>query len=674
MTKRLLFVRRAVLSSLILVGLVLSGVGSSPAVAGGLIAQQSPVEVEVSAGLDGLVEATEPVEVAVQLTAEVLFTGWVEISAGASDVVATVEVPAGSTKTYRIVAPPPASSDLRLIVRVFDDAGDRPLVVERLRLRSPDVDRVVVGVLGMDPPAALGRTLTAIGDVQLESIRVDEATASIDVLDYLVAGDSELPEVVTPWLVGGGRLIGPPGVGDSLGIALEPIGRFPQTDIDWFRAGEGEVLAGTQIADDEWTQLIRPRVRRYPNVGEPMDAQLMRAASAGEEQRIPSISWLLGAIVMYALVAGPAMFFVLGRMKRRELAWLVGPIVSVLALGGFWLFGRQQLADSFAGHATVVIAGDEPRWESAVVLAAGTAGAHEIAVPGAATLYAAQVQEFGNVAARGVVNGDSIRFDLAQLGFAGARARLPAGDATLDVTVTADEVTVTNNTGFEIIGWGVMAGTNGIGGSGRLDPGASGSLRRPRRVQDFGFLNPFELVGPQIGSDGQAWDRWYPLGDFAGSVTSGSYAFAFVSNFEVDAVVDGSARRLDGPAMFVTPIDDLDAVSDRSTGQLLATGTGGFVEPIPNDVFVSGSEMIVEFRVPTDVRAPVLEFRGQMGGPPDTIEFWDWEELSFVEGEWGAVPSSAVLANGTVVLRAGRDAEFGEPMAPSDLSIVWSSA
>src|SRR5688572_17049011 len=123
--QRLRFVRRLVVFSVV----VLSGFFSSfPAGAvseATPLAQESPITMTARAGLAGFVDARRPIDLAVTIGADVLFTGNLEVRQGNAILQIPVEVPAAGEKTYKVrLAPPVGSVQTRL--RLFADGVADP--------------------------------------------------------------------------------------------------------------------------------------------------------------------------------------------------------------------------------------------------------------------------------------------------------------------------------------------------------------------------------------------------------------------------------------------------------------------------------------------------------------------------------------------------------------------
>src|SRR5690606_4362729 len=95
----------------------------------------------------------------------------------------------------------------------------------------------------------------------------------------------------------------------------------------------------------------------------------------------------------YAVLVGPVNFLVLRRLRRRDLAWITVPALGLLAMGGFWVAGRERLQGTVVNHASVLVGGEEATARSAVVLATGAPGTHVLEFDDEWMVYPGQVGE-----------------------------------------------------------------------------------------------------------------------------------------------------------------------------------------------------------------------------------------------------------------------------------------
>ena len=55
----------------------------------------------------------------------------------------------------------------------------------------------------------------------------------------------------------------------------------------------------------------------------------------------PPVGWVVLAVLGYAVVLVPLVLWLLRRLHRANLAWLVLPLVAVCAAAGLWFLGRH---------------------------------------------------------------------------------------------------------------------------------------------------------------------------------------------------------------------------------------------------------------------------------------------------------------------------------------------
>lgn len=55
------------------------------------------------------------------------------------------------------------------------------------------------------------------------------------------------------------------------------------------------------------------------------------------------VGWVLVALAAYVLVAIPLVFWGLGRVHKRGLAWFVLPVLSAITTTLLWLYVNQQV-------------------------------------------------------------------------------------------------------------------------------------------------------------------------------------------------------------------------------------------------------------------------------------------------------------------------------------------
>lgn len=646
---------------------------------------QTGVSMTAEAGVGGLVEANAPVPMTIEVSADLLFVGTIEITQGGSTMALAAEVPAGTTKVFEVTAPPVSSGNYT--IGLVLDGGTEPLEKVQLRLDTPADDAVAVGVV--DDPAVvadLNRVRTAIGDKSVKPVEISGETRP-GPLAYVVAADPAKVNEVEDWVEAGGRLVVPPGAETALALGLEPLGTVPGTEVAWYRAGKGEVMVGDRIDIDDWSRIIRPVPTPFvysPEFGQsPPDTMLAQAATGSGSGGSAELPWLAAFMVGYAVIAGPVVFLVLKRLGRRELAWFAVPVVATLALVGFWVAGRQRLDSTTLAHATVQLVSDEGSVaRTSVVLAAGSAGVFELGASDVEAIYPVPVlDQFGSQGSfspTGTVAGESISFELSQLGFAGAGV-IHSVEPSLAAVADGDSVNVSNLTDRPALAWGVVNSSAVVAGGGRLEAGGSAS----GEIGSAGFFgsNISDWVMQSINRfDDQGWQVFYPMGEAVRALAGSAYAFAFFEDDPIDLTIDGRPVTVLGTTVAVVAFDGELRAGGSAAGRLVAYADDAYLEPgYPGEV-VWGSAATARVVVPAGAAGLSLAYNDQfgVGSRPQTFEAWDWAAGSFDVVELGELDPEYVAGNGEVVVRASHGEQAaelgGNAISLGAIQVRWSTS
>lgn len=664
---------------------------------------EGPIAMEATAGLANYVDGRGPVDLAVTISADVLFAGNLEVRQAASLILVSVEVPAGGEKTYNLVVPPPiGSTQARL--RLFATGSDQPILSRSLQLRVAQA-QALVAVMG--PPevlAAVDRATVRVteADVIAAAVTAERLAIGLTPARYLVLSPATaIPPATLDWLRAGGRLVVDEEEVARLGLDLgAPL---PDGDSVHYRVGLGSVIAVDDVSgldSIEWSQVIRPGPMELSprDSWQSPDLQMMGAATNAGDQRVPRLPWLLGAVVLYALLIGPVNFLVLRRLGKRELAWVTIPALSVLALAAFWIAGRSQLETTLVNHATVVIGGESPVARSAVALAVGSAGRRSVAVPTEWRSYPTSVSSFGGELPAATIPGvlyedGSYQFDLEQLGAVGIQGTWPATGLRLpDLSASFEGQRLTvnvNNAGdLEFWAWGIVAQgrvavapealTAGQQGSESVIPGNQG-------FTEFGSVGDAVINARQLWDDTSIWQRLTPLGIVAAFDldTSDSYFFGFSDTLGIPVSLDGGDRVATGVALVVIPVDAGAADGDGLTmvSHLIDPGDASWIDFGPGYLQVYSSVVTVGWNVPSDVGAnPKLMVSNMFGEVPRELATFNW-----LTGQYDEIDAGQVVdlnryrsVDGEVLVRASaEDAEkedvFVEfTVSPYAFTLEWS--
>ncbi len=702
--------------SIILLSIV-AGLASGPAA----LAQEGPVRLAAVAGIAGWVDGSSPTMIEVQIGSDILVVGFLEARLPQTAVRQPIEVPAGATKTYRITMPP-ISGGASVDVRVFSELGDTPLATTTVKLRVPDRE-LLVGVIGSEPLArtigAAERLITPDPIVAIP-LAASVAEGPLAPLSYLI---SPTPISATPllrsWLEKGGRLV----VEDAslLEIPSQNGGTIGSAQIA--RVGRGEIITVPRldrVPNSEWSTILRPvpvLLGGVPEWLQPDDA-LVQAATTSGDVRLPALPWLLAAIAGFALLVGPVNFLILTRLGKRDLAWVTIPIISLLALGGFWIAGRSNLEAVITSHATaVVMDGQGASARSAVVVVTGTPSRHTVDFDQHWTVYPASGQALINgggfggfgrgggiiddVAFADVIKGGAIAPEVipdgqspTQVDLVGTRLtmtlpRLGAGGAnvawspssglpTVVVKQNGDTVNVTVTPDASFSAWGLVSGQR-VELLGPLKAGQSGSTSI-EVARAGGAVNV--SVTERILNLKQAWNdpsagRYFSIETaaraLAPEIGRGTYLFAFSDEFSVPVTLNGRPRDVTGTTMIVYPIDT--GLAGSAEASLVGTEGGFGVEKQPGIDFVQATNVTSRYLLPLDLKvAPQLRWDAGLGDVPSTFEVFDWGRSEFVAtgiNEFLDL-NRHVSPGGEVFLRMGtNDAVSQLYLSPQAISLVW---
>jgi hypothetical protein len=558
------------------------------AVAANVLAWASPAAgetvVEIDAGYAGTYIPGRPLPVRVQLGADRLVSGDLQVSVNGLPTHVPVEVPGGSRKEFLIVVPtstnqPPA---LTIVAQLPDGSKSPPRATTTANpLGDQEVVGLSAGALGgrsVPGPQPLAVDAGTARFVALSPADFDRAPDSLGALATMGLGGDELARMapstrngVLAWVETGGRLLvdaSPGGVVAGLPDAWQP------GDDGRARAGRGEVrLTSGAMAAGRWSGLVEPSERTITNFrfmsGMPLGDSLARDAGF----RLPELSWLVAFLVLYVAVVGPALYFVLRKRKRAELAWVVIPLVAVLFTGASWTGGRGLRNATQLVHGSVLSTGSTGSTTMSYVgVSSRSGGDVRIGWPngwltggGAGDTGPVQTSPLSRVDATSSGPVGRIPLDANQFGLVSASG--PSGlPGALEVTAVADgdsraKGTVKNSTRFALEGAAVFMGWAAME-VGPLEPGQS---------------REWQLFSPAGGMGGPP-PEFNVLGGFRGPMDDSTRSFTRLSLWDV-AQRAGLASREPGEVVAVAWTRDYEPPvrvggrSAKAKGQTLVLGS-----------------------------------------------------------------------------------------------------
>ncbi|CAN5833221.1 hypothetical protein BH18ACT6_BH18ACT6_03430 [soil metagenome] len=658
-------IRQLVLALILILGV--------PATALAQGSEAAPTELEIDIGLDGWFDRSQPVPISATVRSELLFAGTLVLENGRSVVEIEVEVPAGGEKSYEVLVSP-TMADGPVTARLLAIGVEQPAVVTRVRPREA-TDSILVGTF--DAALVQLPATTAVGEVPVIDVPVDDLSVGLDPLDYLVAGPSftATAELVA-WVSAGGQLVTTARGVDSLELGLEePLA----DDVSRFRMGNGAVLVGDNLAS-EWTRLLAPTTRGLQS-SEPWsqpDALLARAASSSVPNALTS-SNILYWLALYAIVAGPVNMIVLRRLKRRELAWFTVPALGIFTLILLAAFGGLKPQSSQFASATLIWADPNGSQMHSVVVGASEAGTtHELRVgPGSIIYPGAAGDSVGGMTAsadRRVVSAAELVFDFELAGYGTAVVlspipRLPK--LSIDNSGELPELLIENDSPLTLTGYGVVSGQVVSVGNGELPAGSSATVS---------LRNDYFGTADQVVAEAtQAWDdsRWFevhrPLAAAAYQRAGEHYFFGFVEDFVVPVTIDGRLQEARGPAMVVVPLTAIDI--GRADGRVIAVSPGGRVQGEHPWQWVEGEWAMLRFEVAGDRAIELVPSQNIAPGLAG-IDAWDWGKSEYVEIAPGDLDRTRFVDDdGQVLLRIfqpGDEEFFGSQIYPNSYFLTWN--
>jgi hypothetical protein len=367
--------------------------------------------IRVQVGADGRFRRANPLPVVVSVTADRAFRGTVQVSARGQQpgAVAPTEIPlelaAGSTKDLVVVVPDlsgsgrnGASREIEVVV----DLSDGDVAVAHASERATWEEGVEnVGVMpSLDPgrlPDDIALRFGATGRATLIPVDVDRAggagAGALGPFASIVAAPADLTGLnagaraaLLEWGAAGGQLYVDADDGPVAGLPEE---WQPRNGIAV--AGDGLVrLSHGRAAVGDWSSFLDPTrgAWAYPEYGSSGyyyngNSSVSGTLGADAGLSIPQLGALTTLAVVYVLLIGPVNFIVLARMRRRQLAWLTIPALSVLFTGMFVAVGSRGRAEVHTAHATVIELGPGGARARSSTLVGSSGGGHvEVAMPG----------------------------------------------------------------------------------------------------------------------------------------------------------------------------------------------------------------------------------------------------------------------------------------------------
>jgi len=638
------------------------------------------ISIEADIGLDGWVELSGPVRLRVTIRSELLFAGSLELRHGRAEVTSAVEVPAGGEKTYELLISPTMATRA-LTIELAPSSDDSAVTSIRVQPKDPN-GKLLVGTMGFLEELDLPRD-TTIASVPVVEVPVADGEGDLASLDYLVVGRGvPVTDSMLRWVADGGRLLVQPGTSaEVLGTSRVADEMRPGA----YRLGDGQVLEQSRPnpSTEEWASVLVPfrEEHHLSDFWVSSEVQMIRAASNSAKAGIPYSGVLIG-LVVYAVAVAPVNLIVLRRLRRRELAWITVPAISLAAVLVFVVLGSIQNNTTDWGQATIIL-GSEGRSES-ISLIAGSANSRvtqTLSTSDGSFIFPAATADAvgagGTAATRKVVSGQQLELIFPAAGYGTAAVVGPAPPMPVVQMVDGEErpsIFVENVSPYVFEAYGVVAGLSVAVGPGSLGTGEETSFQ----TDGPGFGSPAQAVAEQTGqwNDNRWWQIYEPLAAAAHQFVGDQYFFGFVENLPLLLLVNGEERTIMGPGIVVVAMQGIDV--GHASPQVVATSPDGSIQGEGPWRWFSGDWALMRFTVPLD-REVNLHHEADMFGPaPSVYEAWDWTSGTFESVEPGGIDHSRLVdPDGTVLLRislGGAEDQFFGEFPIGSISFTWDTS
>lgn len=441
--------RPAPVTSLVLAAAVLFAVATSLPPAAGAQSRDS-VQVEVVAGFDGEVGDAMVFPLRATLTSDRAREVDVAVFVEGAERIYRTELVAGAPVDLDVALSPPPYDVTSFRVEVHVRAVDGGRLGQGSTEVVPRGDRTLVGV----GPSLVGATVTStertVGGVQQAVlVPLDDAAwhrpGVLAAMSGVVLGAADLDqlgdqqrELLRSWVWQGGNLALDVPRTDPLPVVDLPAAAGLRTAVGagWVRFTEGRAATGP------WDRVLEPAAAPIPQEGGEVWFDGFGWLGLIDVSFLPT-STIIAAVFGTALVAGPALWFLLRSRARRRWMWVASPALSLSVAAALLAMGQGVFTRAEARATGDVVASP---WESSGNVVFGLKQSQDLRVPADAEVIDASPR------ALVVDAGDerTVRVDLPRNGFGylglsqvpleqGPRIEVTAvarGDDTAEVTVT----------------------------------------------------------------------------------------------------------------------------------------------------------------------------------------------------------------------------------------------
>ncbi|ACV62633.1 hypothetical protein Dtox_1780 [Desulfofarcimen acetoxidans DSM 771] len=360
-------------------------------------ASQASVTVQAVPGLNGIYKQSRPLEIKISVNNDgPAINGYVKLVPKDDE-----GRPLNYMTAYRRSVEIPAGTNYKTVMLIFEENGPLKADVElwsgnsrlaKAKIQGTTVDQRGSIILALNEKTLQGGLMSyadktfglnstvkylPIADLPADYFALSVADVIVVEPESIGQLNAKQVSVIKDWVKLGGKLILSEGAGTA---ANQPFAEFcppSNNTADLFKisAGRGTVIysrpgVGNVSGTDKeyWESFIKQyadsdnkNVKEVIiNEGMRNNGNLVDTSSYIPQLKFPSLSSLAVFWVIYLLLVGPLVYYILKRYDRRELAWIVIPVFSLVASVAVFLASpSQKLPDPFGQTLSIIEILDE---------------------------------------------------------------------------------------------------------------------------------------------------------------------------------------------------------------------------------------------------------------------------------------------------------------------------
>lgn len=310
-----------------------------------------------------------------------------------------ISIPAGETKKIMFPLSPDVAGS-KYNVQIVNEQGEVVVEKELIPSFQYDSEKLFVGVLSDEKDYLGYLSQTDVKVFYLDADKLPDEEEALDTLDIIVINNfntgnlsEEQYEALKTWVSNGGNLVIGTGAGGSktLDVFKDDFitGAFGNVEADGsmlldldnsteinleqskkifyvIDKGFGRVLVCKEdlgVEYDDWAVIGSDLLKGIKNnLSEYKKGQLQESSDGSYYDilggltsvgnlKVPSVKKYVFVLVIYILLVGPFLYFVLKKLDRRHFTWGLVPVMSIIfAISVYALGNETRLDDPFVGY------------------------------------------------------------------------------------------------------------------------------------------------------------------------------------------------------------------------------------------------------------------------------------------------------------------------------------